>query len=405
MPGAIYRNIVATFLTRFLIAGSGLIIAILLSRFLGATGRGEQSLLITLITFIIIVNSMVGASAISFLIPRYPFQALIFPSYIWVLLVSALGIVFLPPFHMVPAVYLPHVCLLSFILGVYTVNVSVLISKERIAAANLLAIVQSATIILFLLFSFLIRNEKDINSYIESLYAGYVVSMMLSLFMIRRYFRAQHRSPIALIFEAIKKMFVLGFYNQMAVLTQMLSFRISYYILNQHYGPGSVGLYANAITVAESVWLIGRSMAMVQYSKIVNSPDQQFSIQLTYRILRDCFIVSSVLLFMMAFIPDALYGCIFGKEFTALQSLIRILAPGVLFFAVVLIISNYFSGTGRHYINAIASSAGLAVTLLLGFVFIPLYGLHAAAATASISYGVTALITLIFLIKDRKIIG
>ncbi len=405
MPGAIYRNIVATFLTRFLTAGSGLIIAILLSRFLGATGRGEQSLLITLITFIIIVNSMVGASAIAFLIPRYSFHSLIFPSYIWVLLVSILGIVFLPPFQLVPAGYLSHVCLLSFILGVYTVNVSVLISKERIAAANLLSIVQSAAIILFLLFFFLIRKEKNIDAYMESLYAGYLISMILSLFMIRNYFRGYHKTSFVLMFEALKKLFVLGFYNQMAVLTQMLSFRISYYILNQHYGTGSVGLYANAITVAESVWIIGRSMAMVQYSKIVNSPDPQFSLQLTYRILRDCLVVSSVLLFLMAFIPDAVYGFVFGKEFTALQSLIRILAPGILFFAGVLIISNYFSGTGRHYVNAIASSAGLAVTLLLGFVFIPIYGLHAAAVTASISYGITALITLIFLIKDRKSIG
>jgi O-antigen/teichoic acid export membrane protein len=292
--------------------------------------------------------------------------------------------------------------LLSFILGIYTVNVSVLISKERIAAANMLGIVQSAVIILYLLFSFAIRNRMHINSYIESLYAGYLVSMVFSFFMIRQYFRGYAPSSLTQIPEALKQLVVLGFYNQIAVFTQMLSFRISYYILNQYYGTDSVGLYANAITVAESVWLIARSMGMVQYSKIVNTREKQFSLNLTYRMLRACFGISLVLLIIMAFIPDAVYGFVFGKEFTALQSLIRMLAPGILFFACAIIMLNYFSGTGRQYINAVAGSAGLVVTLLLGFFIIPLYGLQGAAATASISYGITALVSLIFFIREEK---
>ncbi len=402
MPGVIYRNIAVTFISRLLIAGSGLIIAILLSRFLGASGRGEQSLIITLITFIIILNGIVGASAISFLIPRYPFRILIFPSYLWVLLVSAVGLILLPFLNLIPDAFIIHVCLLSFILGIYTVNVSVLVSKERIPAANLLGIIQSAVVIVYLLFAFLIADQKDVNSYLNALYAGYIVSMLLSFFLIRACFYEKVKASDNQFRNALKQLFVLGFYNQIAVLTQMLNFRISYYILNQYYGPGQVGVYANAITVAESVWLIGRSMGMVQYSKIVNSHDGKVSRHLTGHFLKLCMGISFVVVLILFFIPDTLYGFVFGDEFASLQVLIRILSPGILFFAGALILLNYFSGIGKQYVNSAASISGLMITLLLAFILIPKYGMQGAAVVASISYGITALVSLIFMLSEKK---
>lgn len=403
MPGVIYKNIAVTFISRLLIAGFGLIIAVLLSRYLGATGRGEQSLIITLITFIIIVNGMVGASAISYLIPRYPFHILIFPAYLWVLLVSIVAMILLPFLNLVPDAYLIHVSLLSFILGIYSVNVSVLISKERIHAANLLGIIQSAFVIMYLLFAFLIANDQGVESYIKSLYAGYIISMLLSFYLIRTCFYRKERASGSQSLQAIKQLFILGFYNQAAVLMQMLSFRISYYILNQNYGAGQVGIYANAVTVAESVWLIGRSMAMVQYSKIVNSKDKGVSLKLTSRFVKECMCISFVVLLVLFIIPDSMYGFIFGTEFNALQILIRILSPGILFFSGALIMLSYFSGVGKNYVNTIASIAGLVITLLLGFVFIPKYGMPGAAVVASISYGITALVSLFFMLSEKKI--
>ena len=97
-----FKNIVSTFFTRFFIALSNLIIAVLLSNFTGAAGRGEQSLIITLITFIIIITSVIGSSSISYLLPRFRFMALIIPSYIWVVLVILACFFVIPLLSLVP---------------------------------------------------------------------------------------------------------------------------------------------------------------------------------------------------------------------------------------------------------------------------------------------------------------
>jgi O-antigen/teichoic acid export membrane protein len=69
----------------------------------------------------------------------------------------------------------------------------------------------------------------------------------------------------------------------------------------------------------------------------------------------------------------------------------------------VLILGYYFSSTGKHHINALASTAGLIVTIILGFILIPAWSYYGAGITASISYAVTALVIVIFYARERKI--
>jgi len=55
-----------------------------------------------------------------------------------------------------------------------------------------------------------------------------------------------------------------------------------------------------------------------------------------------------------------------------------------------MVLSTYFSGTGRPQISAIGSAIGLVATLAVGFSIIPLYGLVAAGITSSVTYLVIA---------------
>jgi O-antigen/teichoic acid export membrane protein len=402
MQGTMIKNMLTTFLARFFTAGANLVIAILLSNYLGAAGRGEQSLVITLITFVLIISSVIGSSTISYLLPRFSFHALIMPSFVWVFLVSAAGLVFLPFTNLVPAKYVHDVCFLSFLLGIYSINVSVLVSRQRINAANILGIIQSLIIIAMLLLLFVALGKRNVHSYVLSLYAGYGGSLFVSLLFTRKYYGNFTIKFATQSFGALKQLFILGFYNQIAVFTQMLSFRLSYYIINEYHGRESVGIYANAVSIAESIWLISRSMATVQHSKIVNSNDRKSSLRLTSAINKANILISVSLLLILSLIPASLYVSIFGPEFTGINHIIWTLAPGILFFGISLILGYYFSSTGKHFVNAIASSAGLIVTLALGFILIPRWNTNGAGITASISYGITALIVTLFYFCERK---
>jgi O-antigen/teichoic acid export membrane protein len=396
------RNILSTFFTRSFAAASNLLIAILLSNYLGASGRGEQSLIITLISFVIIITGLIGTSSISYLIPRNPFSVLIIPSYLWVIVVITICFFILPFLNLVPDQYTTHVCFLSFLLSVLNINITVLISHQKIQAANFLNFSQTILILLILVISFVILKNRSIQSYIMSLYAGYGITLLVSLYMIRSHFRDLLTESLQTWIDAVKKLAILGLYNQIAVFTQLLSFRLSYYILNAHMGKEEVGIYANAVSIAESIWLFGRSIGTVQHSKIVNSHNKKYSLALSARLNRINLAISAVLTIILVLIPESWYMFLFGHEFININRIILTLGPGIIFFGVALILGYYFSSTGKHYINAVASSAGLIVTVIIGFAVIPTFGSYGAGITASISYGVTALVVIFFFIRERR---
>lgn len=396
------RTIISTFFTRSFTAISNLILAVLLSHYLGASGRGEQSLVITLISFIIIITSLIGTSTLSYLIPRYPFSALLSLSYLWVSVAILVCFLVLPLLGLVPAVYTADICILSFLLSLLNIHITVLIAHQKINAANFLNFLQSFVIILVLVVFFTFYHKKSIGSYITALYTGYGITLAISIFLVKGYFRNFRLESLRTWIEVLKKLFMLGTYNQVAVFTQLLSFRLSYYILNFSHGNEAVGIYSNAVAVAESVWLIGRSIGTVQHSRIVNSHDNNFSLKLTSQLNRINLILSLALIFILVCIPDSWYIFLFGNEFININLIIRTLSPGIVFFGIALVLGYYFSSTGKHFVNAIASTTGLIITIILGMLLIPAYGSSGAGITASISYAATAFVVILFYTREKK---
>ncbi|MBN1414810.1 MAG: polysaccharide biosynthesis C-terminal domain-containing protein [Bacteroidales bacterium] len=396
------RNIVFTVFTRFFIAASSLAVAILISNYLGASGRGEQSLIITSVSFIIVITSVIGTSSISYLLPRHPFSVLIIPSYIWVVLIILLCVVMLPFMDIAPQEYITDVCVLSLMLSVTNINLTVLISRQRINAANFLNFIQSFLTILILVLSFILFHNLGIEAYLFALYIGYGTALLVSFIFIKNDFAGFRHEPLNAWKEAMKKLATLGVYNQIAAFTQIMNLRLSYYILNAYFGTEEVGIYSNAVSIAESIWLIGRSIATVQHSRIVNSRDTNFSLTLTSQMNKLNLAVSTALIVILVCIPESWYMFLFGDEFTNINRIIRTLGPGILFFGIFLILGYYFSSTGRPYVNAVANIGGLIITLVFGFILIPAYDCYGAGITASLSYGVMALIVMIFYFCEKR---
>lgn len=397
-----FKNIVFTVFTRFFIAASNLVIAVLLSNQLGAAGRGEQSLIITSVSFIIVITSIIGTSSLSYLLPRHPFAVLILPSFLWIVIVTLLCLAVLPFLSMVPREYAVDICILSFLLSIVNINLSVLISHQKITAVNWLNFIQAFVIILILVLSSAWFDNLSLGVYLWSLYAGYGAALLFSLYFVRKDYAGIRRKDLRTWKEAFRKLVTLGLSNQIAAFAQIMNLRLSYYLLNSFVGKEEVGIYSNAVSIAESIWLIGRSIATVQHSKIVNSRDAGYSMALTSRLNRLNLAVSAALILLLVCIPESWFVFLFGEEFTAINHIIRTLSPGILFFGVYLILCYYFSSTGRPYINAIANIGGLAVTLVAGFLLIPSLESNGAGITASLSYGVMALIVLVYYIREGK---
>ncbi len=399
------NKILNTFGATSLSALVNFLIAIVISQFLGPEGKGEQGIILATIAFVLVFSNLVGGATLVYLIPRYKFSLLLIPSYLWSIAIGILAYVILWGFKIVEQEYILHICLLSILNSFISIHATMLIGREKIKSANLVSLLQPLIVISSLLISFLILDEKIITAYIKALYFAYGGSLLISIIYISKTFGRLKLYPLREYLKVIEELFRFGFMNQLAHITQMMSFRLSYYFLELYHGEASVGIYSNGIQIMESIWLVSKSISLVQYARIANSEDNNYAQNLSLKLLKVGFIISLICIIPLLLLPESFYLFIFGKGFSGVKEVIWILAPGVLIYNISLILGHYFSGIGKYYVNTIASSIGLVVSLVLFITLIPPYVTFGAGIATSISYAVTSLVVMIFFLREANIGG
>jgi len=398
----VIKHIINTFGTRVGSAVMNLVIAIVISRILGPAGKGEQGLILATITYIIVFLNLMCGSAIVYLVPRYTYSLIIIPSYLWSILFSAVFYFVLMFTNLVDLQFVIHICILAAIQAMTSVNSTILVGKEKINASNLIAFLQPLTIIISLIVFFVFIEERTVHAYITSLYISFSISLIVSIVYLSKFVERFKFHNLSGYFLIVKELLRFGVLNQLAHVFQLLSFRMSFYWLEDLYSTSEVGIYSNGTSLAESIWLVGRSINLVQYARIANTDDKEYSQQLTVLLTKATVIISVILLVIMVLLPPSFYVFIFGDGFTDVAYVIRSLAPGILFFNIALIVEHYFSGTGKYHINTIASLLGLVVAILFFSILIPAYGIIGAGMATSISYLVTAVFVIIYFVRESK---
>jgi len=397
-----FKKILHTFGITAFSAILNLVVAVLLSQYLGPSGKGSQSLILTTISFILIFSNLVGGATIVYLIPRFNTILLIIPSYFWTVLMSLVSFFILKLTGLIESKYIVHVCILAIIYSVTSIHSNILIGMQRIKESNNLVLLQSVLLVVCLLLSFIAFRIFTINSYIIALYISMGSSMLLSSFLISASFKEIKLNNYIQYLPVVKQMFTFGFQNQIAHITQMLSFRLSYYVIEEYIGIAAVGVYSNGISIAESIWMVAKSMSLVQYSYISNSTNREESARITLLLVKAGLFASLLLFIPLLLIPVEAYVFIFGQGFSDIKPVIITLLPGILIYNFSILFGHYFSGTGRYNINGRISAIGLAVSVILYFTLIPLYSIKGAGLATSLSYIFTSLLFLWYFAKENK---
>jgi len=398
----LFGKILNTFGARALSAVINLLIAIILSQYLGPAGKGVQSLIITTITFVLVFANLVGGGTLVYLVPRHAPALLILPSYLWTILIGLVSYFVLRFFPVVDESFILHICVLSVLNSFVSIHTSILIGREKIGTSNLISLFQPCILILSLLIFFTLKDEPGILDYIYSLYFSFGLSVLVSFAYYKKYcgrislYRLKDYRQIAV------EMVRYGILNQVAHITQMLSFRLSYYVLDHYHGEAAVGVYSNGISLAESIWLIAKSISMVQYSRIANIDNRVEAARLTVRLIKFSIAASLIILIPLMLLPSSFYVFIFGEGFSGTRMVIWTLAVGVLVYNFSILAGHYFSGTGRYQVNAMASSLGLVASVILYFTLIPKFSLSGAGWATSLSYLITTIILMTLFNRENK---
>lgn len=377
-------NLLRTVGIRIATAVISLLIVVVSGQMLGAEVLGEISLFIVAVTIINLVGGFAGGAALVYLIPRNRLLGLFMISQLWAGISGLFTTCFLFLIGAFPQNLVWHVMLLGIVGSLNQNNLSVLLANQRIKAHNLLTLLQSVLMIGFLMgFTFLYKIDT-ILAYILSMYASYLPVLFLSWMLAGKGTQTGKVSPS----QALKVLFGYGSLVQVSSILALLTYRLTYYYTEAWLGFAALGLLSVAAQISEAVWILPKSIALVQFSKISNLKNDADSAHLTLFLGVITSVFTLLALSVLVFLPDQVYTFIFGKDFYGVGAVVRIFAPGIFAMSLNIILSHYFSGTGKIIFNLVGSAIGLLTVAICGSIFIKNGNISHAAMVSTFGYAV-----------------
>ncbi len=405
------KKVLGTITTRFIIAILTLAMVLINARVLGPEKVGTISLVILAITIIQLLNSFVGGSALIYLVPRLELIKLLIPAYLWALFTAVAGTGLLSVFqlfpkdlvihiHIIPEGYFRHVMLLSMLLSLASVNFMILMGQERIKSYNTITVLQMICMFGMIMTCFFVFHQRDVSAYLESLYVSYTFSFLMGFWMILPSVKKATPGGMKAV---LKEIFHFGSIMQMGNILQFLNYRVSYYFIEIFLNRAAVGIYSVGVQLSESMWLLAKSIHMVQYTRISNEDDPQYAVRLTLNLLKITFLLTFICLVLVLLLLNLFFPLIFKPAFHEVLSIMLALSSGILIFSISIILSPYFSGTGKPMHNTISAAIGLVFTLAFSLIFIPRIGLMGAAWAATLAYSAATFYQMIVFVKKANV--
>lgn len=178
-------------------------------------------------------------------------------------------------------------------------------------------------------------------------------------------------------------------------LVQFVNYRIDVFFVNSIAGPDKLGIYFVSVLLCQSINLVPSAAQAVLFPAIASNNRGNADLELIARANRMLTALGVLGAFAVAFLSRFAVPLFFGKAFSESILPLFILLPGCVVFITTNILAGYLNGVGKPQLNLISSVLAMSVQVPLELLLIPKLSISGAAAAATCSYFVNALVTLV----------
>ncbi len=162
----------------------------------------------------------------------------------------------------------------------------------------------------------------------------------------------------------------------------------------------AVGVYSVGVTFAEVLWYVPQNVAAALLARALKTGDEAESAAVTARTARVLLALVVSLFVLLALIVPWAIPWLFGKQFAQSVQVFFLLAPGVLAIGFTGVLVSHFAAHGRLFPGL--TFVGVVVNLALNLALIPLAGVRGAAVASSLTYGVTAIVYVVLFKRSAR---
>ena len=176
-------------------------------------------------------------------------------------------------------------------------------------------------------------------------------------------------------------------------LAERLQFRADTFLVNAFLGVRSTGIYSVTTGLAETLWYVPNALGVVMFSRAVTPGSDAGRVAAV--LTRTTIALTAVTAIPMFFLGPYFVRVVYGSQFADAGVALRFILPGIVAYSAVAVLTRYITGRGRPGTTTAIMIAGVCSNVVINVALIPRLGINGAALASSISYAMTALITVL----------
>lgn len=401
------REALVTILTRFVLAVLIFGTDIFLARLLGPAAKGRFTIVLLYSQLAALILGLGTDQALAVVSGRgrEPAARGLANAIIWTAIVGGFGVVFSawayglghpgpPDGPLVP--FLPNLSARQFVYAAiaipgelfFAIGLNALLGRRRVVDYSVVRVLRR-----FVLLVTIVATAAIARLSLEAALVMNLIALVLSGLAILLYARRDGilswRPSASLLGEELH----FGIRAFPGAVAERLQFRADTFLVNGILGVRATGVYSVTSGLAETLWYVPNALGVVMFSRAVD-PDADAG-RVAAVLTRTTTAVALLLAIPTFVLGPRLVQIVYGRAFADAGVALRLILPGIVAYSVVAILSRYIVGQGRPGLGTVIFSIGLAVNIAANLVLIPRLGINGAAAASSISYALTALLTLV----------
>ncbi len=373
-------------------------VLVLTTQLWGDEGRGAVAIFIADLSLISIFANVFTGSSVSYFFSRLGTSKLFTAAYLWSFIVAAIGA--LVSLIMGNITVAPFLFTAAALMGLMAFHNSLFVGGQKISYYNLITVLQPAFLLLCMVSCHLLWPQLGYYCY----FYGQTVSLLLML-LLCGFLRRKMKVRLNWDFDTScnRQMLSFGWKTELSSLLQFFNYRLTYYMLDYFVSRGSVGVFSIGVTIAEAIWIVSRSMSMVQFSNVLKQGNTLQSRRETMTLALISLGVSAACIALVLPMPTSLFVFVFGPEFGGVKRVVLLLAPGILAIAFSNVLGNYFSAIRHLNVLIVKSAVGLVFTLGLSLWLIPKWQIDGACMVNTASYVISSVVLLSYFLSKNSV--
>ncbi|MEH3106951.1 MAG: polysaccharide biosynthesis C-terminal domain-containing protein [Sphingomonas fennica] len=211
---------------------------------------------------------------------------------------------------------------------------------------------------------------------------GAVLSAVYALYLLGQ----EERLRLGFDREVAAKLQRRGLSYAAALVILTLNYRVMILLLAREGTLAEVGLYAQAMAIAELIWEIPTVLSSLLLSRGVNAKDPMLFSRKVLMLARVSFVAAVLLSAALGVAAEYLFPLLYGARFADSADICIALLPGIVAFIVFKVLNTDMAGRGKPWASMIVMLPVLVLNVVLGWLLIDRYGAMGAALASSIGY-------------------